>query len=238
MRISEMLNAIASWLESPDNEALLLAEYDDDCAKVVAESCVGAAQLLKNAADTVDQIEPAAESNLTPESLDQLAQIAEAFDFSGDENLQKQASVIDELLLTIASPPNALAARQDLLDNRTEELKKKYNNPTKVLADSNKTADSQKAIENSKMTQQPQIYEHPLNTRYCPDHPGTQKARIGEGIYQCEMTHKVYDYENGYTLDDGTKVPGGNVSLQTQLVSSPYYAIFDTRNERLSTNKV
>jgi hypothetical protein len=237
MRISEMLNAIASWLESPDNEALLLAEYDDDCAQVVAESCVGAAQLLKIAADRVDQIEPAQESNLTDESLDQLAQIADAFDSSNDENLKKQASVIDELLLTIASPPNALAARQDLLDNRTEEIKKKYHNPTKILADSNKTADSQKAIENSKMTKQTKINEQPLNTRYCPDHAGVQVARVGEHIVQCELDHKIYDYESGYTLEDGTKVPGGDVSLQTQLSSSPFYAIFDNRDARLMTNK-
>ena len=237
MRISEILNAMASWLESPDNEAVLLSEYDDDCLQVVAESCVAAAMLLKIAAEQVDQIEPPRESALTPESLDQLAQIAEAFDCSNDENLKKQASVIDELLLTIASPPNALAERKDLLENRTEELKKKYNNPSKVLEDSNKIADSKSAIENSKMTEHTSIYDRPLKTRYCPDHVGVQARRIGETTVQCPIDHKTYDYESGYVLEDGAKVPGGDVALQSQLNSSPYYAVFDTRTERLMTNK-
>ena len=107
MRIAEMLKAVASWLESPHNEALLLAEYDENCSSIVAENCVLAAALLRNAAEEVDLIEPPEESNITPESLEQLANIATAFDASGDPELKKQASVIDELLLTIASPPNA-----------------------------------------------------------------------------------------------------------------------------------
>ena len=99
MRISEMLKAIASWLESPNNEAILLSEYNDDCLKVVSESCILASSALKKAAQEVDLIEPKEDSNLTPEAIDELAEIAYAFDASGDENLRKQASVIDELLL-------------------------------------------------------------------------------------------------------------------------------------------
>src|SRR5204863_141065 len=84
--ISEMLEAMASWLESPDNEAILLAEYDEECLKVVAQSCIEASAALKRAAEHVDIIEPAAESVLTPESLEGLANIAAAFDNSDDEN--------------------------------------------------------------------------------------------------------------------------------------------------------
>ena len=56
MRISEMLKAIASWLESPNNEAILLSEYNDDCLKVVSESCILASSALKKAAQEVDLI--------------------------------------------------------------------------------------------------------------------------------------------------------------------------------------
>lgn len=119
-----MLKAIASYLESPNNEALMLAEYDEDCSKIVAENCVLAAELLKNAAEQVDCLELPEESKLTEESLQGLANIATAFDSSGDEELKKQASVIDELLLTIAAPPNAYAARKDLEENRITELQK------------------------------------------------------------------------------------------------------------------
>lgn len=232
-----MLQAIASWLESPDNEALLLAEYDEDCLKVVAESCVEASAALKKAADKVETIEPAEESHITPESLQGLVQIANAFDASGDINLKKQASVIDELLLTIAAPPNALASRKDLEDNRLEELKKKYENPREELKKTNKIADSEKGIEKSKMTKQYSILEAPLSSRYCPDHPGTQIARIGEHLWQCELDKKTYNFESGFELNNGTKVPGGDVSQQTQNLNAPSHAIFDTREGRLGTNQ-
>src|SRR5678816_4893914 len=133
MRISEMLSAIASWLESPNNEAVLLAEYHEGSMKVVAESCVLAAALLKNAAEQVSEMEPPEESKITPQAIEEIAALAAAFDASGDPALKKQASVLDELLLSIAAPP--VEGRKDLLDARTEELKKKYENPRKELHD-------------------------------------------------------------------------------------------------------
>jgi hypothetical protein len=237
MRIADMLHAMAAWLESPNNEALLLAEYDQDCLKVVASSCVEAAAALKKAADQVENLEPPAESNITPESIHELAQIATAFDASGDPTLKRQASVIDELLLTIAAPPNSLAARKDLEDNRLEELKKKYENPRKELEKTNKMADMGKALDKSKLTKQYNILEAPLSTRYCPDHAGVQITRVGEHTWQCEMDKKTYNFETGFQLNDGSKVPGGDVSLQTSVVSVPYHATFDTREGRLGTNK-
>jgi len=236
MRISEMLIAIASWLESPDNEAILLAEYDDDCLEVVANSCVQAAQLLKITAEAVEDIEPPEESKITPESIDELANLATAFDESGDPELKKQASVIDELLLTIASPPNAIVQRQDLVDRRLDELKKKYEQTGKDLAETNKIADSEKAIEKSQMTKQMEILEAPLSSRYCPDHPGAQIARVGEHMWQCELDKKVYNFETGFTLNNGNKVPGGDVANQTQALDIPYYAIFDSRSERMGNS--
>lgn len=237
MRISEMLKAIASWLESPNNEALMLAEYDDDCSKVVAENCVLAAELLKNAAEQVDSLEPPEESKLTPESLQGLADIATAFDSSGDEELKKQASVIDELLLTIAAPPNAYAARKDLEENRITELQKKYKSPGEDLYKTNSVADSEKKIEKSKITKYFNILESPLSTRYCPDHAGVQIARIGENLWQCELDKKSYDFQSGFELNNGNKVPGGDIAHQTKGVDNPSYTVFDTREGRLGANR-
>lgn len=238
MRIAEMLHAIASWLESPDNEALLLAEYDEECLKVVADSCVEAASALKKAADKVDAIEPPEESKITSESIEELANLASALDSSGDESLKKQASVLDELLLSIAAPPNAYAERKDLQDRRLDELKKKYEQPREDLHKANLISDSEKAIEKSKMTKTFKINEAPLNTRYCPDHPGVQIARVGEHMWQCEMDKKTYNFETGYELNNGTKVPGGDVALQTSnSLNVPYHSIFDTREGRLGYNK-
>ena len=235
MRISDMLTAIASWLESPNNEAILLAEYHEDSLKVVAESCVLAAALLKNAADHVGSIEPPEPSKVTPEAVEEIAALAAAFDASGDPGLKKQASVLDELLLSIAAPPPE--GRKDLLDARTEELKKKYEDPRKELHEVNKLADSEKAIEKSQMTKEYKILEAPLSSRYCPDHPGVQIARVGEHMWQCELDKKSYNFETGFELNNGAKVPGGDVSQQTQGINVPYHAIFDTREGRLGYNK-
>jgi hypothetical protein len=237
MRIAELLTAMATWLESPENEALRLAEDDEDCAKVVAESCVLAAALLKTAAAEVDTIEPPEPSQITPESIEGLANLAAAFDASGDLELKKQASVLDELLLSIAAPPNAYAERKDLQDQRLIALKQKYEDPRKELHDTNLIGRSEKAIEKSNMTKKLDINEHPLSTRYCPEHAGVQISRVGEHMFQCELDKKVFNYESGYTLDNGTKVPGGDVALQTQNINVPYHAIFDTRQDRLGTNR-
>jgi len=237
MRISEMLTAIASWLESPNNEAMLLAEYHEDSAKVVAESCVLAAALLKNAAVEVSDMEPPELSKITPEAIEEIAALAAAFDASGDLQLKKQASVLDELLMSVAAPPNAYAARKDLEDKKIEDLKKKYQGPSKELSDVNKIADSEKAIEKSEMTKNYRIMEAPLSSRYCPDHPGVQIARVGEHLWQCELDKKSYNYETGFELNNGAKVPGGDVSQQTQRVDVHSHAIFDTRQGRLGPSQ-
>lgn len=237
MRIAEMLQAIASWLESPDNEALLLAEYHEDSMKVVAENCALAAALLKSAAEQVSEIEPPSESKITPESIERTAALAAVLDASGDPELKKQASVLDELLLSIAAPPNAYAERKDLQDQRLVELKKKYEDPGKELRETNKIADSEKAIDKSDMTKVYNILEAPLSTRYCPDHPGVQIARVGEHMWQCELDKKSYNFETGFELANGSKVPGGDVAQQTQGLNVPYHAIFDTREGRLGYNK-
>jgi hypothetical protein len=237
MRIAEMLQAIATWLESPNNEALLLAESDEECMNIVAESCTLAAALLKNAAEQVDTMEPQEESKITPESIEELANLATAFDASGDPQLKKQASVLDELLLSIAAPPNAYAERKDLQDNRLIELKKKYESPRDELRKINSIEKSEQAIDKSDMTKRYKILEAPLSARSCPDHPGAQIARVGEHMWQCEMDKKVYNYETGFKLNNGSNVPGGDVAQQTQSSEIPYHAIFDSRIDRLQSNK-
>jgi len=237
MRISEMLIAIAKWLESPDNEALLLAEYDEECLKVVASSCVDAANALKVAAEKVESMEPAEESTITSESIESVANLAAALDSSNDPELQKQASVLDELLLSIAAPPNAANQIKQLQENRLVALKHKYDDPRKEHHDTNLIGKSEKAIEKSEMTKRLAILEAPLSSRYCPDHPGVQIARVGEHMWQCEMDKKTYNFDSGFELNNGTKVPGGDVAQQTQGLNAPYHAIFDTRQDRIQSNR-
>jgi hypothetical protein len=237
MRTAELLTAMATWLESPHNEALCLAEDDEECLKIVAESLVLAAALLKTAATEVDAIEPAEPSVITTESIQDLANLATAFDASGDLELKKQASVLDELLLSIAAPPNAYAERKDLQDNRLIALKKKYDDPRKELHEANLIGQSERAIDKSMMTKKLKLNEYPLSSRYCPVHAGVPIARIGEHLYQCELDKATYNFETGYQMENGDWVPGGDVALQTQNVSVPSHALFDTRESRLQTNR-
>jgi len=237
MRTAELLNAMAAWLESPNNEALLLAEGDERCMQVVAESCVLAAELLKKAADEVDVLEPPSESLITTESIEETAALAAAFDASDDPQLKKMASVLDELLLTIAAPPGMVAEKRAAENGRLEELRKKYQQPRETLREYHKTSEQEKAIANSNFTKQYKILEAPLSSRYCPDHPGAQIARVGEHMWQCELDKKTYNFETGFDLSNGSRVPGGDVAQQTQGLEIPFHAIFDTREGRLGYNK-
>lgn len=74
---------------------------------------------------------------------------------------------------------------------------------------------------------------HSLQTRYSPDLVGVQLGRIGDGVYQCPVTGKIYNFETGYTDMDGEFHPGGSVAAQTPDASGygiPH-RIFDSREQ-------
>lgn len=235
MKSSELLLAMASWLESPENEALMLVDDNDLAMSVVAESCIKAANILKQAAEDVSVLEPLEESKLTNDSIDKLASIAKAFDESGDDELKTQASVIDELLLTIAVDPNEFAKKMAEKNYRLEELKKKYQEPSERLKELNKVSDSLKAIKDSPYSKEYKPLEAPLSARTCPDHPGAQIARVGEHVWQCSLDKKIYNFESGFETNKGSKVPGTSVSEQTKFDTRDQTAIFDTRESRLNS---
>ena len=233
MRISDILKAFATELERDDNEALQLAESDDLASAIVASALVQAAQILKSAADEVDVVEPVHSFELTPVTIDEMAAVAESFDASGDPLLQKQAAVLDEILMTIAAPRGAKRAAAEAMDARLEELKKKYQGTKEDLDKQISAADSVKKIQDSPYYKQYRILEAPLSTRHCPDHAGVMLARVAENQYQCALDKKVYNYETGYKTEKGNTVPGGSVENQTQPPHNEAHPIFDTRDSRL-----
>lgn len=61
------------------------------------------------------------------------------------------------------------------------------------------------------------VFDRSLSTRYSPDRVGVMARRIADGVYQDPITNKVYDWNEGFTTEDGEKFNGGRVSLQTDL---------------------
>jgi len=235
MRISEMLTAIASWLENPDNEAILLSEYDDASMEITTKACIEAAAALRKGAHQVEAAEPHQDSSLTPESIEEIAEIANAFDQSEDSNLKRTASVLDEILLTIGSNPSALKNMKIAEEERIDALKKKYEE-LKKEPEAQKIADAAKAIQSSPYHEKSRIMEHPLSTRYCPDHAGVPVIRVGDALWQCSLDKKIYDYANGYTDLKGNKIPGGDVGNQGGVDMSDAHSAFDTREGRLGNS--
>jgi len=236
MKISEMLKAMASWLENSDNEAFMLAEYDDKCLEVVAASCLTAAQELRKAAEQVDNLEP--KETITTQSIEELALLAEAFDSSGDEELMKQSKTIDSLLFALAEAPEAFSSRQSIMGEEISTINPLFlNKDKKLTTDQKKIADAEKAIEDSGATKNYRVLEAPLSSRSCPDHPGSPMSRVADTAWKCSLDGKIIDYETGYELEDGTKVPGSSVSNQNILEYKPEFTMFDNREERIRSKK-
>lgn len=231
MKLSEKLLIVANWLEDSENDLLVNAEHDENCLAVVAETLVKASAVIKEGAAALGELEP----NWTPEKLEELAAVANAFDQSDDELLQKQASVLDEILLTFAAPKNSFINFNQMQNDRIEELKKKYEGPKEKQDVMNKASDAIKDIEKSPAyNKDHRILSEPLSTRHCPEHYGVSIMRVGENVYQCPLNKKVYDFAAGYKLEDGTIVPGSDVSNQTKsMENNNTYTVFDSRNSRI-----
>lgn len=230
MKLSDKLLVIAHWLDNSENELLVDAESHEGSLSVVANALAKASAALKEGAEEVGKTE---ETLVTPESLDEIAAVAESFDASGDELLKKQASVLDEILLTLSAPRNYIFDFKKAEEIKIDVLKKKYKDIKEQHDDMNKVSDQIKAIEKSDAYKTYRPLEAPLSTRTCPDHPGAQISRVGENTWQCAMDKKVYNYDSGYTTLQGNKVPGGNVENQTPNHHEEGHMVFDTRNSKL-----
>src|ERR1019366_8948737 len=189
---------------------------------IVAEALVAASELLIAASEEVAAMEP---DVITADALDELAAVAEAFDRSGDHLLAKQASVLDAVLEMFAVKKNAKEAEAEKID----QLKLKYKTPQEVDHKRNHIAEAVSDIEKSPMYKEYRPMEAGLSSRSCKDHPGTSLYRSGENQYTCPLDKRVYNYDEGYTLLNGNKVPGTSVSGQTasvwENIGSP---VFDT----------
>jgi len=71
------------------------------------------------------------------------------------------------------------------------------------------------------------ILEGSLSARTCPEHHGVQLRRVGEHTWQCDLDKKNYNYQTGFTMANGVKIPGGDVANQQKwnLLSHIHYSI-------------
>jgi hypothetical protein len=232
MAISMDLRVLARKLEKNSDDLLINASTKGpEEFEKVATAIAAASTLLEGVADDMDQ---SAEFSITPRQLDEIAALASAFDESEDPLLKKQASVLDELLLSIAAPKNAAREARKVSDdeiNRIREERRKsrreeaYEEPRKAHADMNNAKEQAKAVAQQVKRYRP--LEAPLQTRYPPDRPGGQMTRITDHVYQDIVTGIVYDFKAGYTTQKGNEIPGTSVENQTRQLG-------DSRNQSTS----
>lgn len=71
--------------------------------------------------------------------------------------------------------------------------------------------------DHKKMKPERRPHDRSMSTRYSPDRVGVQARRLADGVYQDPYTNKIYDWNAGFSTEDGQKFNGGHVSLQTDM---------------------
>lgn len=231
MKLSDKLISFASWLENADNELLVAADGNDSHLAAIAGVLAMAAEDIRETAAEVAQTE-AEEPMFSHEKLDEIASLASELDEAG---MHKQASVLDDILLTLASPKGFINTAKEIEDKRLDDLKKKYKGVKETLDNQNKIADITKDVKDSASYKPVQINQESLSTRHCPDHFGFQLQRIADNEFQCSLDKKHYNYNTGFTLLNGKVVPPSGVEYQSRMMLDHRNEnlIFDTRQQRL-----
>lgn len=243
LELLKKLEELRCSLLSRDSDILKLAEdCGPDMLQAVAGCLVGCATSIdgickstvyklsdkekqefesfcKNKKEESGEIEEKSEK-VTPEDLEAVAALAEEFSKSSDQLLRRQASVLDQVLLTFAVP-GARESEKSAYDSKIAQIKEELKNPKQQqIKKSFKADEMAKAVDQAVKEYSP--LEAPLKTRSCIDHPGHQLVRVSDDVYECSLDKKRYDYKNGYTTLRGNKVPGGDIALQSQMAYQQY----------------
>lgn len=237
MSISINLRVLASKLEKNSDDLLIRAsEKGPEVFEKVATAVAAASSLMEEVADDIDN---KANFDVTEKQLDEMAALATAFDKSGDPLLKKQASVLDDILLSIAASKTAALESRKVYDDEItrlrDELRRVRKDEAYVKPAQDHAAMHNKVEQAKAVAQQVKRYrplEAPLQTRYPPDRPGGQMTRITDHVYQDIVTGIIYDYKSGYKTQKGNEVPGGAVEYQSRDfgdVRNQGASLFETR---------
>lgn len=218
------LEKLASSLNE-ENELLILAEDNQEATDVIANMIIKVQAAVNEAKEKVKPSD-----DLSIDDLKVIAEFASELDSDESPEMQKIASVLDQILLTLAVPEGAEEAKKQAEAKNIEKIKSEIKDKYNVHKANTALA---KEIANTIKKYKPM--EHPLSTRTCPDHPGIGIARVAEDTYQCSLDKKVYNYKEGFTLYSGSKVPGTDAANQTHMLDNYIDNVsFATREKRNS----
>lgn len=225
LAVAEQLRKCADVITNKDqlhdHPAIVAAESDEAVMNTVAAALVTAETAIKNAANNLEAMAVKSASDMSEEDIESIAAIATAYEASDDEELRKQADVLDQLLLNFGQQGELHRAKK-ANEEEIARLREKYKNVghenayekvSKEQLEERKAEEATKAIKDQVKHRRP--LEASLRTRYCPDHPGAGLIRIGEDIFQCSLDKQIFNYQEGYKTLAGEVVPGGTVADQT-----------------------
>jgi len=162
-------------------------------------------------------------------NVDDFAAMAAELDAAG---FHKEASAIDMILMTFAADPAKIHQVKLSADKKIEELAKKFRDIKSEMRKLHNIEAVEKGVEKSEFMKPVDVSSFPLSTRYSPDLPGVGLTRVSDGVYQEDMTGKVYDYAAGYTMSNGTKIPAADVALQSKMEVRMEMPLYNTRDDR------
>lgn len=209
----DLLKSTAAWLDDPDNEVYALLEFDEDSLNITAKACTLASAILQKAALDIQMVSGIEDTNKYSydmvDVLDGLNSIASEFELSDNPDLVRKASLLEDILLTITSTVEEQAKFKSAVQKKIEDIKKKSKEAGSVIK-----AESAAEKETPK-NKELRPLEAPLTTRHCSDHPGVMLVRISDGVFYCPLNGKQYDYNSGFTTENGHKVPATSVKGQS-----------------------
>jgi hypothetical protein len=212
------VNSIISYLEDHNNDLLAQVDHDDAKLVEVASLLTTASTLLKIASDLIEED---VDEKIADSALESLIVVANAFDRSDDEVLIKKASVLDELLFSIAADPKIMIQNKVSAMQKLKDLREKFKNSQKEIELKKRQRKLNRIDEAEKVLKQSGVLDedkkrNPMqsarDSRNCPDHPGVLLYRVGDGVWQCSLDQKVYDWNKGFKLYSGEEVAGGSVA--------------------------
>lgn len=241
---SDYQQLVESSLDESTEDEKLLSKMNMAMGRIV-----GFLMRLSDIADEYKKDITAIETEGEPlssasKTLEALTSIANKLDRSEDLEMQKCASVLDEILLTLCAPKSAVAQANAKTEEEINRLRAKYRDQHREKLYNTRTRESfdkmnQKSKVQDAIKKQVKNFrplEAPLQTRYCPDHPGVGMGRIADAIYQCALDYKIYNFETGFSTMKGNNIPGGSVERQVPDWGQydPGHHLFDSRESMMT----